>query len=44
VRQTKNPLEAYFRANQGRLIHKWSHYFDIYDRHFPPPAGGDIQG
>ena len=33
MRQTKNPLEAYFRANQGRLIHKWSHYFDIYDRH-----------
>ena len=29
-----NPLEAYFYANQGRLIHKWVHYFDIYDRHF----------
>ncbi len=29
-----NPLEAYFEANQGRLIHKWMHYFDIYHRHF----------
>jgi hypothetical protein len=31
-----NPLEAYFRANQGQMIHKWMHYFDIYDRHFAP--------
>lgn len=31
-----NPLERYFRNNQGRLIHKWLHYFDIYDRHFAP--------
>lgn len=29
-----NPLEAYFEANQGRLIHKWMHYFDVYHRHF----------
>lgn len=29
-----NPLEEYFRANQGRLIHKWIHYFAIYDTHF----------
>jgi len=29
-----NDLEAYFRNNPGRLIHKWAHYFDIYDRHF----------
>lgn len=28
-----NPLEAYFYANEGRLIHKWVHYFDIYHRH-----------
>ncbi len=27
-------LEKYFRANDKRLIHKWNHYFDIYDRHF----------
>lgn len=29
-----NPLEKYFRNNKKRLIHKWIHYFDIYDRHF----------
>jgi hypothetical protein len=29
-----NDLEKYFRQNNGRLIHKWIHYFDIYDRHF----------
>jgi hypothetical protein len=28
-----NPLEAYFLANEGRLIHKWMHYFEIYHRH-----------
>ncbi|MEM8895040.1 MAG: class I SAM-dependent methyltransferase [Bacteroidota bacterium] len=27
-------LEQFFRKNEGRLIHKWNHYFDIYDRHF----------
>jgi hypothetical protein len=31
-----NPLEEYFRKGDGRLIHKWLHYFDIYDRHFAP--------
>jgi len=30
----ENPLEAYFRANKGRLIHKWMHYFEVYHRHF----------
>jgi len=29
-----NDLEAYFNNNQGRVIHKWKHYFDVYDRHF----------
>ena len=29
-----NPLTQYFLANEGRLIHKWMHYFDIYHRHF----------
>lgn len=32
----RNPLEQYFLHNKGRLIHKWMHYFDIYDRHFSP--------
>ncbi len=29
-----NDLEKYFREKNKRLIHKWSHYFDIYERHF----------
>lgn len=33
-RQTTNPLARYFEYNEGRLIHKWDHYFDIYHRHF----------
>ena len=37
-----NPLEAYFRANKGRQIHKWNHYFDIYHRHFAPYRGKEI--
>lgn len=32
----KNPLTRYFLNNRGRLIDKWMHYFDIYDRHFSP--------
>jgi len=34
VDQAPNRLEAYFRANPGRRINKWPHYFPIYDRHF----------
>ena len=29
-----NDLEHYFNQHTGRLIHKWDHYFEIYDRHF----------
>ena len=29
-----NDLELYFRNNSGRRIAKWTHYFDIYERHF----------
>jgi 23S rRNA U2552 (ribose-2'-O)-methylase RlmE/FtsJ len=29
-----NDLERYFRQNNKRLIHKWVHYFDVYDRYF----------
>jgi hypothetical protein len=28
-----NDLEKYFLDNPGRLLHKWDHYFDIYDQH-----------
>lgn len=27
-------LEKYFRRNNDRLINKWIHYFDVYERHF----------
>lgn len=29
----RNLLQKYFLENTGRLIHKYDHYFDIYDRH-----------
>jgi SAM-dependent methyltransferase len=29
-----NDLEKYFRQNKKRLMAKWVHYFEIYDRHF----------
>jgi len=29
-----NPLRDYFEHNNGKLIHKWVHYFDIYHYHF----------
>src|SRR6476661_3102904 len=41
-RKRDNPLETYFEHNRGRLIHKWMHYFDIYDRHFAPYRGKKI--
>jgi cephalosporin hydroxylase len=28
-----NDLEQYFYNNPGRVIHKWKHYFEIYERH-----------
>lgn len=36
-------LEDYFRANQRRLITKWRHYFEIYERHFAPYRGREIR-
>ena len=29
-----NDLQKYFEDNDKRLIDKWMHYFDVYDRHF----------
>lgn len=37
-----NDLEKHFTENTGRLIHKWKHYFDIYDRHFSRFKGTDV--
>jgi hypothetical protein len=34
VESAPNPLVDYLRRNpDGRLLHKWDHYFDIYHRH-----------
>jgi hypothetical protein len=37
-----NDLERYFTENTGRLIHKYKHYFEIYDRHFSRYRGSDV--
>lgn len=37
-----NDLQRYFEQNPGRLIHKWKHYFEIYDRHFSRFRGSDV--
>lgn len=37
-----NDLEKHFTSNTGRLIHKWKHYFEIYDRHFSRFRGTDV--
>jgi hypothetical protein len=37
-----NDLEKYFTENKGRLIWKWKHYFEIYDRHFSRFRGTDV--
>jgi hypothetical protein len=37
-----NDLETYFRRNDKKLIHKWNHYFEIYERHFSRFRGKDI--
>lgn len=35
-------LEKYFNANEGKLIHKWMHFFDVYDRHFAAYRGKEV--
>jgi len=37
-----NDLDKYFAANTGRMINKWVHYFDIYERHFARFRGSDV--
>ena len=37
-----NDLEKYFLENTDKLIHKWKHYFEIYDRHFSRYRGSDV--
>lgn len=38
----KNDLEKFFYENKGNIIHKWLHYFEIYDRHFSRFRNKDI--
>ena len=37
-----NDLEKYFTENTGRLITKWKHYFEIYDKHLSRFRGTDV--
>ena len=35
-------IENYFYNNKKNLIHKWDHYFEIYDRHFRKYRDKDV--
>ncbi len=37
-----NDLEKYFENNDKRLIDKWMHYFEVYDRHFSKYRGKEV--
>lgn len=37
-----NDLQRYYERNEERLINKWHHYFDIYDRHFSRFRGTEV--
>jgi hypothetical protein len=37
-----NDLETYFNNNTGRVIDKWMHYFEVYDRHFSKYRGKEV--
>ena len=39
---TISQIENYFYNNNKNLIHKWDHYFEIYDRHFEKYKNKDI--
>lgn len=38
-----NELQNYFESNNGRLIHKWLHYFDVYERYLSRFRGKKIK-
>ena len=40
--QSMNKLEQYFYSNKGKTIHKFLHYFEIYERHFSRFVGKDV--
>ena len=35
-------LRGYFESNPGRLIHKWIHYFEVYEAHFERFRGREV--
>lgn len=35
-------LSDYFESNPGRLIHKWEHYFEVYEAHFERFRGREV--
>jgi len=37
-----NDLEAYFLNSPHRMIHKWLHYFEVYERHLSRFRGTDV--
>lgn len=37
-----NTTRSIFDSHQGNLIHKWDHYFEIYDKHFHEFIGKEI--
>lgn len=41
-RPPANDLERYFAENTGRLLNKWGHYFEVYDRHFSRYRGTEV--
>jgi hypothetical protein len=38
-----NDLEQFFWFNSGPVVHKWLHYFDIYDRYFSAFRGTPVR-
>lgn len=40
--QPDNDLRRYFDNNPGRLLHKWLHYFEIYNHHFSRYRGKPV--
>jgi cephalosporin hydroxylase len=38
-----NPLEQWANQHQGNFMYKWSHYFDIYHKHFKRFRGEPIK-
>jgi hypothetical protein len=39
---TRMDLWQDFQTNQGKTIHKWEHYFPVYERHFAPWRGRSV--